>query len=156
MKYRVLPEYLYTWTNYADMLIVDDEEIAELAREWDKSVEELMNEVEPVSMKRFVVNLTVDGATSAIDTVVAIDTYTADDYIAECDENANGEWCAMVHSGEITLEEGDQMTIVNVQDSAVALLDGGWAPEDRDQLQTEYELTDDEVDAIITEMRKRI
>lgn len=37
-------------------------------------------------------------------------------------------------------------------DDAVALLDGGWRPEDRDELKEYFELTDDEADDICAEM----
>ena len=35
---------------------------------------------------------------------------------------------------------------------AVALLDGGWKPEDRDEIKEEFNLTDDEADDICAEM----
>lgn len=42
-----------------------------------------------------------DGATSAIDTVEAEPGYTAEQYIKDCDENADEEWCKMLHEGEV-------------------------------------------------------
>lgn len=42
------------------------------------------------------------GATSPIATVNAPEGYTADDYIKGCDENADDEWCEMIHRGTIT------------------------------------------------------
>ena len=43
------------------------------------------------------------GATSPIDTVEAKEGYTAEDYIRDCDNNADAEWCEMLHSGTVTL-----------------------------------------------------
>ena len=49
MKYRVMNEYLDKWTRESvDELIVDDAEIARLAREWDVTVDELMEQVEKI------------------------------------------------------------------------------------------------------------
>lgn len=42
--------------------------------------------------------------------------------------------------------------MTDIYNSAIALLDGGWRPEDREQMKAEYELTDSEVDAIIAAM----
>lgn len=39
-----------------------------------------------------------------------------------------------------------------IHTDAVALLDGGWKPEDRDEIKREYDLTDDEADDICAEM----
>lgn len=42
----------------------------------------------------------------------------------------------------------------NVESSAAALLDGGWTPEDREELMSEYELTQDEADELCSEMER--
>lgn len=47
------------------------------------------------------------GATSPIDTISARAGYTADDYIRDCDANADSDWCEMLHRGTITLLELD-------------------------------------------------
>lgn len=47
------------------------------------------------------------GATSAIDTITAADNYTADDYIRDCENNANNDYVNMIKSGEITLVKID-------------------------------------------------
>ena len=44
------------------------------------------------------------GATSPIDTVSAKPGYTAEEYIAACDQNADQEWCDMLHAGTVTVE----------------------------------------------------
>lgn len=43
-------------------------------------------------------------ANSEIDTVEAPEGYTAADYIADCDENADAEWCEMLHVGTVTID----------------------------------------------------
>lgn len=43
------------------------------------------------------------GAISAIDLVEAPKGYTAEQYIADCDANADAEWCEMLHKGEVVL-----------------------------------------------------
>lgn len=60
-------------------------------------------------MKKYQVDLTDNnsGATSAIDTITAADNYTAEDYLRDCKENADAEWCEMLANGEITLTEID-------------------------------------------------
>lgn len=60
-------------------------------------------------MKKYEVNFTDNntGATSAIDTIIASDNYTATDYLKDCEENADSEWCEMLKNGEITLIEID-------------------------------------------------
>lgn len=46
-RYSVLPEYRYLWSDDADWNgIVTESEIKRLAREWSKTVEELMKQVE--------------------------------------------------------------------------------------------------------------
>ena len=44
------------------------------------------------------------------------------------------------------------MMTMNNQYSAASLYDGGWRPEDRDQLIEEYKLTDEEADEICKEL----
>ena len=44
-----------------------------------------------------------NGATSAIDTISAPADYTAEQYLADCAENADGEWNQMLANGEVTL-----------------------------------------------------
>ena len=44
--YRVLPEYHDLWTDETDECIVTKDEIERLTAEWDKTVEELMDQVE--------------------------------------------------------------------------------------------------------------
>lgn len=44
------------------------------------------------------------GANSPIDTITARAGYTAEDYIRDCDENADSDWCEMLHRGEVSLE----------------------------------------------------
>lgn len=60
-------------------------------------------------MKRYQVDFKDDvtGATSAIDTVVKPDGYTAQAYIDECMDNADDEWIEMLAGGKITLTEVD-------------------------------------------------
>ena len=55
---------------------------------------------------RYQVNYTdpATGANSPIDTITARAGYTAEDYIRDCDENADSEWCEMLHRGEVSLE----------------------------------------------------
>ena len=45
------------------------------------------------------------GATSPIDVITAPEGYTADDYVRDCKENADPEWCEMLDNGTITLIE---------------------------------------------------
>ena len=52
---------------------------------------------------KYEVNLSVNGATSPIDTIEATAGYTAADYIRDCNENADGDWCEMLSSGTVTL-----------------------------------------------------
>lgn len=52
---------------------------------------------------KYEVNLSVNGATSPIDTIEATAGYTAADYIRDCNENADGDWCEMLSSGIVSL-----------------------------------------------------
>lgn len=52
---------------------------------------------------KYEVNLSVNGATSPIDTIEAPAGYTAADYIRDCNENADGDWCEMLSSGIVSL-----------------------------------------------------
>lgn len=60
-------------------------------------------------MKEYVVEYTdpETGATSPIDNFTAEDGYTAEQYIKDCDKNADDEWCKMLHSGTVELVEVD-------------------------------------------------
>lgn len=60
-------------------------------------------------MKKYEVNFTDNntGATSAIDTITAADNYTADDYIKDCNNNADADYIEMLKNGTITLYEID-------------------------------------------------
>lgn len=52
------------------------------------------------------------GATSAIDTVIGPENYTADQYIRDCKENAEDEWNDMLEMGEVTLIAIDEVPTV--------------------------------------------
>ena len=56
-------------------------------------------------MKRYEVDYTdhATGATTAIDTIEAAEGYTAEQYVKDCDRNADKEWCEMLHNGTVTL-----------------------------------------------------
>lgn len=56
-------------------------------------------------MKKYEVDITINGVTSAIDTITASDDYKAADYIRDCESNADSEYCEMLKSGEISLVE---------------------------------------------------
>lgn len=60
-------------------------------------------------MKKYEINFTDNntGATSAIDTITAADNYTADDYIKDCNNNADADYIEMLKNGTITLYEID-------------------------------------------------
>lgn len=65
---------------------------------------DIMKEDKP--MKKYCVELTsATGATEAIDNITAPEGYTADDYIRDCDQNADPEWCEMLHAGTVALVE---------------------------------------------------
>lgn len=49
------------------------------------------------------------GATSPIDTISAPAGYTADDYIRDCDANADPDWCEMLHAGTVSLEPVEEI-----------------------------------------------
>lgn len=61
-------------------------------------------------MKKYEVNFYDynNGATSAIDVIEADDNYTAEQYIADCEANADDEWNEMLKNGEITLVEVEE------------------------------------------------
>ena len=44
-----------------------------------------------------------NGATSPIDTIEAPEGYTAEDYIRDCESNADQEWVDMLKNGDVTL-----------------------------------------------------
>jgi len=45
-----------------------------------------------------------NGAESPIDTITAPEGYTADQYVKDCEDNADQEWIDMLHAGEVSLE----------------------------------------------------
>ena len=55
--------------------------------------------------RHFVVEYTdtETGATSPIDTVDAREDYTAEDYVADCEKNADPEWVEMLDCGTVEL-----------------------------------------------------
>lgn len=52
----------------------------------------------------------------------------------------------------VTLKGGNKMTQINDQYTAANLLDGGWRPEDVEEMIEEYGLTRDEANDIALEM----
>lgn len=55
-------------------------------------------------MMKYQINYTINGTTSEIDTVYTVDeNYTADQYIKDCEANADQEWIDMIQDGEITV-----------------------------------------------------
>ena len=52
-------------------------------------------------MRRYLIQLTVNGTTSDIDNVNASEGYTADQYMEDCRENADDDWLEMISLGEI-------------------------------------------------------
>lgn len=44
---------------------------------------------------------------SPIDTIIAPTGYTAEDYISDCQGNADDDWCEMLKSGDVELVEID-------------------------------------------------
>lgn len=61
-------------------------------------------------MRTYEVNLydPTTGATSAIDTIKAPKGYTAEDYIRDCEKNADDAWNEMLAHGEVSLTEVEQ------------------------------------------------
>lgn len=58
-------------------------------------------------MAKYVVNF-IDaekGYSEPIDNIVASDDYTAEQYIADCESNADEDWVEMLHSGTVELEK---------------------------------------------------
>ena len=51
-------------------------------------------------MRKYEVSITMNGTTSAVDTVMAPENYTAEDYILDCDENADDDWNKMIHAAD--------------------------------------------------------
>lgn len=45
------------------------------------------------------------GATSPIDTQYADEGYTAEQYIADCERNADEDWCEMLRNGTVEVIE---------------------------------------------------
>ena len=78
----------------------------EFAAEWNELVR--AQNPEPATVRYQVDYTDPDtGATSPIDTIIARAGYTADDYIRDCDANADSDWCEMLHRGSVTLQELD-------------------------------------------------
>lgn len=78
----------------------------EFAAEWNELVR--AQNPEPATVRYQVDYTDPDtGATSPIDTISARAGYTADDYIRDCDANADSDWCEMLHRGSVTLQELD-------------------------------------------------
>ena len=67
----------------------------------------VMDTVDVMSAKsvRYQVELTDNetGATSPIDTITAKDGYTAEDYLTDCQKNADEDWCEMLNRGTVTI-----------------------------------------------------
>lgn len=61
------------------------------------------------SEQKYEVNITYysNGATSSIDSVTAPTDYTAEDYISDCEHNADDDWCEMLKTGDVKLVEID-------------------------------------------------
>lgn len=61
-------------------------------------------------MKKYEVNYTdpETGATSPIDIVEGPEGYTAEQYIADCEANADEEWCKMLRKGTVDLHEVEE------------------------------------------------
>lgn len=51
-------------------------------------------------MRKYEVNIIMNGTTSAVDTVMAPENYTAEDYILDCYENADNDWNKMIHAAD--------------------------------------------------------
>lgn len=57
-------------------------------------------------MKKYQVEfLDENGATSPIDIINVPEDYTAEDYIKDCNDNADPEWCEMLKHGKVNLIE---------------------------------------------------
>ena len=56
---------------------------------------------------KYQVNITYyeNGATSATDNIEAPEGYTSEDYIRDCEANADQEWIELLESGQVSLEE---------------------------------------------------
>lgn len=61
------------------------------------------------SEQKYAVNITYysNGATSSIDSVTAPTGYTAEDYISDCQDNTDDDWCEMLKTGDVKLVEID-------------------------------------------------
>lgn len=46
-----------------------------------------------------------NGATSPIDIIIADDNYTSDDYVRDCEQNADNDWREMLNCGIVILVE---------------------------------------------------
>lgn len=52
---------------------------------------------------KYEVDITIDGTTSAIDTIDAEEGYTAEQYVADCLSNADEDWNEMLAKGTVAL-----------------------------------------------------
>lgn len=60
------------------------------------------------SEQKYEVDITnADGVTSPVDTIIAPTGYTAEDYISDCERNADDDWCEMLKTGDVELVEID-------------------------------------------------
>ena len=56
-------------------------------------------------MKKYEVRYSNGETVEAIDTVYAPEGYTAEEYVKDCEENADQEWVDMIHAGFVELIE---------------------------------------------------
>lgn len=94
-----------------DRVVVQPKNEVNLFGEYGPGTEyELIYYKEDIIMKKYVVEYAdpETGATSPIDNFTAEDGYTAEQYIKDCDSNADDEWCEMLHRGTVTLVEVDE------------------------------------------------
>ena len=97
---------LETFRRQEDWEIPADITPEEFMAEWNELVR--AQNPEPATVRYQVDYTDPDtGATSPIDTISARAGYTADDYIRDCDANADSDWCEMLHRGSVTLLELD-------------------------------------------------
>ena len=60
-----------------------------------------------VNMRKYEIDYTdpATGVTSPIDTQYAGEGYTAEQYIADCERNADEDWCEMLRNGTVEVVE---------------------------------------------------
>lgn len=94
-----------------DHIVIQPKNKVNLFGEYGPGTEyEIVYYEEDIIMKKYVVEYTdpETGATSPIDNFTAEDGYTAEQYIKDCDKNADDEWCEMLHSGTVELVEVEE------------------------------------------------